>query len=471
MSACCHHGPGYASPKDAIARGPRETLLYVPAVIPDHSRPDYLATIDVDESSATFGQIIHRLPMPHNGDELHHSGWNSCSGCHGDPAAATRKLLILPALGTGRVYGVDVAADPRAPRLAAVAEPEDIQAATGLSYLHTSHCAPDGSIMVSAMGDKEGGAKGGFVLLDQSLKVKGSWGTEHTPFGYDFWYQPRINAMVSTGWGAPKAFSKGFNPAEVADHYANALYFWDWKEKKLTQTVPLGPKGLIPLEVRFLHEPTAAHGFVGAALSSNVIHFTRASDAAPWTTDVVIEQPWTKVEGWVLPEMPPLITDILISMDDRFLYLSNWLRGDIVQYDITDPAHPKVAGRVWVGGSLRKGGSVKVIEGLPEDTPEAPEIPTVKGKALRGGPQMLQLSLDGRRLYVTNSLYSPWDKQFYPDLAKEGSHLLRVNVDTEKGGLALDDTFFVDFGDEPGGPVLAHEVRYPGGDCSSDIFV
>ncbi len=40
------------------------------------------------------------------------------------------------------------------------------------------------------------------------------------------------------------------------------------------------------------------------------------------------------MEGWALPELPPLITDILISLDDRFLYFSNWLRGDIVQYDI-----------------------------------------------------------------------------------------------------------------------------------------
>ena len=31
-----------------------------------------------------------------------------------------------------------------------------------------------------------------------------------------------------------------------------------------------------------------------------------------------------QVKGWVLPELPPLITDILISMDDRFLYFSNW---------------------------------------------------------------------------------------------------------------------------------------------------
>jgi selenium-binding protein 1 len=53
-----------------------------------------------------------------------------------------------------------------------------------------------------------------------------------------------------------------------------------------------------------------------------------------WTTSVVIKQDWTEVEGWVLPKMPPLITDILISLDDRFLYFSNWLRGDICQYDI-----------------------------------------------------------------------------------------------------------------------------------------
>jgi len=49
---------------------------------------------------------------------------------------------------------------------------------------------------------------------------------------------------------------------------------------------------------------------------------------------VAIRQPWLTVEGWLLPEMPPLITDILISLDDRFLYFSNWLRGDIAQYDI-----------------------------------------------------------------------------------------------------------------------------------------
>lgn len=40
-----------------------------------------------------------------------------------------------------------------------------------------------------------------------------------------------------------------------------------------------------------------------------------------------------------------------------------------------------------------------------------PDPVFVKGKRLQGGPQMMQLSLDGKRLYVTSSLYSPLDKQ------------------------------------------------------------
>lgn len=109
--------------------------------------------------------------MPHLGDELHHSGWNACSSCYGD-ASRQRALLILPGLRSSRVYGVDVATDPRAPRLAKVAEPEDILAATGLTFPHTAHCLGSGEIMVSALGDEDGNARGGFFLLDQDLQVR-----------------------------------------------------------------------------------------------------------------------------------------------------------------------------------------------------------------------------------------------------------------------------------------------------------
>jgi len=49
---------------------------------------------------------------------------------------------------------------------------------------------------------------------------------------------------------------------------------------------------------------------------------------------------------------------------------------------------------------------------------EQPEPVYIKERRLFGSPQMLQLSLDGKRLYVTTSLFTPWDKQFYPEAVK-----------------------------------------------------
>jgi selenium-binding protein 1 len=144
--------------------------------------------------------------------------------------------------------------------------------------------------------------------------------------------------------------------------------------------------------------------------------------------------------------VPGVITDLLVSMDDRFLYFTNWLHGDLRQYDISDHANPRLTGRLWLGGLL----------GKPSDA----------GRELHGGPQMIQLSLDGRRLYVTNSLYSTWDNQFYPQLR---SWLLRVDC-SPGGGMQVDHDFFVDFHNRPTGPARAHEVRLQGGDCTTEIF-
>ncbi|HEY7075603.1 MAG TPA: selenium-binding protein SBP56-related protein, partial [Solirubrobacteraceae bacterium] len=123
------------------------------------------------------------------------------------------------------------------------------------------------------------------------------------------------------------------------------------------------------------------------------------------------------------------------------LYFSNWLHGDLRRYDISDPAHPRETARLQLGGVLGR--------------------PAHGDRDLHGGPQMLQLSLDGRRLYVTNSLYSTWDDQFYPDLK---SWLLRIDCDPD-GAMRIDFGFFVDLHF-----ARAHEVRLQGGDCTTEIF-
>lgn len=469
--SCCK-GPGYASPLEAMEKGAREELMYIPCIYESLDKPDFLATVDLDPKSPTYSQVIHRLSMKYAGDEIHHSGWNACSSCH-DDSSRKRNRLILPSVMTSTVYVVDTGSDPRAPTMHKVVEGKEIMDKTGLAYLHTTHCLGSGQVMISTMGGADGNGKGGFVLLNgKDFSVDGSWQArgDEAEFGYDFWYQPRHNVMISTAFGHPKCWTKGFNPADAAaGSYGHSLYFWDWTTRKIIQTIDLGmERGAIPLEVRFLHNPDATEGFVGCTLSGTVFRFYRTENGS-WAADEVIAVPSKEVEGWALPHCPALITDILLSLDDRYLYLSNWLHGDIRQYDITDTKKPKLVGQIWLGGSFCSDGKVKIIK--DEELSAQPKPFVYKEKRIAGGPQMLQLSLDGKRLYCTTSLLKSWDKQFYPDMLKKGSVFIQIDVDTNKGGLTLNENFFVDFGNEPGGPCLAHEPRYPGGDCSSDIWL
>ena len=49
--------------------------------------------------------------------------------------------------------------------------------------------------------------------------------------------------------------------------------------------------------------------------------------------------------------------------------------------------------------------------------------------------------------------------------------MLKIDCDTTTGGLTLDERFYVDFGSGPEGPARAHEIRFPNGDSTSDIWV
>lgn len=439
--------PGFASPANAM-KAPREKLLYVSCTYANTpvKKPDYLAVVDADPASAKYGQVVHRLPMLHVGDELHHYGWNICSSCHGKPG--DRRFLIVPGLKSSRIYIVD-AQNPLALKMHKVIEPEEIAKKANLSAPHTVHCLADETIMISMLGDAKGEGPGGFLLLDSDFDVLGRWENSSAgmKYNYDFWYQPRHNVMVSSEWSAPNTFTKGFNPADVAaEKYGHRLHFWDWKAKTIGQSIDLGDDGRIPLEVRMAHDPAKTYGFVGAALSS--IIWTFAQENGKWAAKKTIAvEPFKAGENSV----PGLISDLVLSMDDRYLYFANWLQGDVRQYDVTDPMKPKLTGQLYVGGLIGKG-------------------EPLAGKKLSGGPQMLQLSLDGKRLYLTNSLFSTWDNQFYPDIAKEGSWLIQLDCDIERGGIKYNEKLLVDFGKEPDGPARAHEIRYPGGDCTSDIF-
>ncbi|MFC7080411.1 selenium-binding family protein [Halorussus caseinilyticus] len=450
-----HEGPGYATPQAAIEEAERERTAYVMGIYTGTGvdAPDFVGVVDLDPESDTYGEVVNRVEMPNVGDELHHFGWNACSSsCHVD--GLERRHLVVPGQRSSRIHVLDTK-DRRDPEITTVIEPEEVFE-HDLSAPHTVHCIPDGQILVSMLGDADGELPGGFLELDENFEVDGRWDPPgEIEMNYDYWYQPRHNVMVSTEWAAPETYYPGFDLEDVeAGKYGRKIHFWDWAEGTVEQTIDLGEEGQIPLEVRFLHTPEAAHGYVGTALSSNVFHFSKdgGDGDGAWSAEKVIDVEAREHDDWDMP-VPGLVTDLLVSMDDRYLFFSNWLHGDVRMYDVSDPANPRLADRIWAGGTF------------------GPSHPTGEDdREVVGGPQMLQLSLDGERLYWTTSLFSSWDDQFYPEEAEKGSVMLKADVNPRKGTMELDEDFLVDFGDLPDGPARAHEIRWPDGDCTSDVW-
>jgi selenium-binding protein 1 len=267
--------------------------------------------------------------------------------------------------------------------------------------------------------------------------------------------------MITSEWGTPDMVRHGLNPELLlAGKYGHQLHVWDLRRRSHRQTLDLGAQHQMALELRPAHDPAKAYGFVGVVVSLEDLsasiwlwHHEGRNGSAEWKARKVITIPAEPADPAVLPPLlqgfkavPPLVSDINLSLDDRFLYVSCWGTGEFQQYDVSDPFNPRLTGSVRIGGIVGK----------------APH-PARPGRPLNGGPQMVEVSRDGRRAYFTNSLYSPWDAQFYP--AGIASWMVKLDVGPN-GGMAFDPKFFLET--EPG--MRAHQVRLQGGDASSDSF-
>ena len=155
-----HHKPAsfHSSPREAM-QSPPEEFLYLACLHEGTgvNAPDFLAVVD-----AEGGRIVHELPMPNMGDELHHYGWNRCSSaCHGPD----RSHLIVPGFRSSRIHIINVADDPRKPRIEKVIEPQELIEKTGYTRPHTVHCMPGENVVISMLGDADGNGVGGFAPL------------------------------------------------------------------------------------------------------------------------------------------------------------------------------------------------------------------------------------------------------------------------------------------------------------------
>ena len=450
----------YPSPRLA-AQAPAEKLAYVAALHAVGTKPDAMTVVDVDPESATYAQIVGQTDLPNVNDELHHFGWNACSStlCPNAPHPhVERRYLVVPGLRSSRIYIMDTKPDPRKPTIVKTIEPDEVISRSGYSRPHTVHCGPEG-IYVGALGNPEGEGPGGVFMMDHdSFNVLGRWemdrGSQY--LAYDFWWHLGHDTMVSSEWGTPNMVENGVIPEKLMNsEYGHCIHIWDLHKRKHLKELDLGKEQQMVLELRPAHDPTKSYGFAGvvvslADLSASIWLWHR--DAGDWAVKKIIEIPAEPADPDDLPPalkdfkaVPPLITDIDLSVDDKFLYVSCWGTGEMHQYDVSDPHNPEQTGSVRIGG---------IVGQTPHPS---------SGQPLNGGPQMVEISRDGKRVYFTNSLYRAWDEQFYP----EGIDGWMVKLDVDpNGGIAFDSKFLLEWPAE----FRPHQVRLQGGDASSDSY-
>jgi selenium-binding protein 1 len=463
----------YPSPKMAM-QAPPERLAYVALINPDKQGPtkqgrsDAIGVVDTDPESKSYGRLVEQVDMPHAGDELHHFGWNACSSClcpYAPHPHMERRYLVVPGINSSRIHILDTKPNPRRPKIVKTIEAQELAKRTNYASPHTIHCGPDG-IYVSALGAPDGGGPGGTFIMDpETFDVIGPWELDRGPqqLAYDIWWHLGQDTLVSSSWGTPNMVKDGANPELLlAGKYGHSLHMWNLRQRRHVQELDLGAEQQMVLELRPAHNPTRTYGFLGVVvslkdLSASVWTWYREQNGSnngsgKWAVKKIIEIPAEPADPKLLPPflqgfkaVPPFVTDINLSLDDKFLYVSCWGTGEFIQYDVSDPLHPKKTASVRLGGIVGRAAH-----------------PAKSKQPLNGGPQMVEVSRDGRRAYFTNSLYTPWDEQFYPDGIRSWMVKLDINP---AGGMAFDPKFFLEFEG-----MRSHQVRLEGGDASSDSY-
>ncbi|NWH96767.1 SBP1 oxidase, partial [Tichodroma muraria] len=267
---------------------PREEVAYVTCTYrcTGIDQPDFLATVDLNPRSCHYGQVIHRLPMPNLKDELHCAGWGPACGCFDSGAAAKRTKLVLPCLISSRIYVVDVGSQCRAPRICKMIEPVDVFWKCNKGYLAVTHALPNGDVLIANMGDPAGNGKGEFPCRDPHSRAGIPIPVPESPFPCPNPHSragipiPRAGIPIPPfGDGSPAPPGPDPFPPCPAGVFGRRLNVWNLSCRSLTQCFDLGEDSL-PLNVRFLHSPDAAEGYVGCALSGAIFRFYKPCEAS-----------------------------------------------------------------------------------------------------------------------------------------------------------------------------------------------
>lgn len=382
--------------------GSSEKYLFVWTGDQARKAPDFVAVVDFDETSKTYGKVIASVPLPGPGasnNEPHHVGLSA----DGKTLALGGLLSVLQ--GQKEIFFFDVS-DPKAPRFISSADPP-------LSSITDEFQAlPGGGFLVTMMGGSQGHAPGRIAEFDKDLRLVAEHPTEPPQDGFNphgISVRPELNLMVTSDFICPSS-TLAATPGDL--ELRGSVRVWDLRARKILRTVPIpGAGGTI--DVRLIPGDRAGRAYTAGMVSDQLY----LVDTSAGTAKSVFDFAAIAKGGW-----PQLMRT---SKDGRRLFVTMNQAGKVVMFDTTDPEAPKV---------------LRVVD-LGKDS----------------GPHYLALTADEKRLVVTDYFLN---EDAAGKVHAEGDHRVHV-LKVATNDLAPDPRFQLDMNSAaPTGPARPHGVAF-----------
>jgi hypothetical protein len=364
------------------------TTLYVWAGDQARVAPDFVAVIDFDENSKTYGKVIRTVPVPASvpsaGNEAHHMHLSA----DGRVLACGGLLSLLE--GEDGIFFFDVK-DTRNPKF--------IKATSAPLSAITDDFLPlaSGGFLVTQMGSNTGGAPGRIAEFDENLHLTHEWPDKPPTDGFNphgISVRPEINLMVSSDFVNPISTINGFPGPELR----GSIRVWNLKTRTIVRTVTI-PSALGTMDVKLIPGDPKQRALTAGMFDSKIyLVDTRSGIYKPVFDAVTV--------GGGPMSMPQILA---ITDDGTRLIFPLLNSGQIVMLDISNPEYPFVLDVVNLG--------------------------------LDSQPHVAQLTDDNKRLVVTDYFLNEDD---FGKLHFEGDHKVHV-LRVERGKLEVDYRFNLDF--------------------------
>ena len=395
------------------------SYLYVWAGDQARKAPDFIAVVDFDEASPTYGKIINTVLVPPPGNianEAHH-----CDVSVDKNILACGGLLSLLRHQDG-IFFFDISD---------AANPKFLFSTKARESAVTDDFFPlqQGGFLISQMGSATGGAPGRIAEFDKNLQfvgnhygnltLAGEWPVKPPLDGFNphgMSVREDRNLMLTADFVLPSSTLNTYPGRPVL---RGSIRVWDLAHRVITKTIKI-PSAKGTMEVMLIPNDPGLRAYTGG-IYDGLIYLI---DTVAGTATPVLDCDSLIPRGLVPPHdgKPQLFA---MTQDGTRLIFGLFDAGLVAMLDISDPSHPKAL--------------------------------DIKSLGLNAGPHTLLLARNDTKLVVSDYFLNE-DK--FGKIHMEGDHKLRA-FDVTQNKLIPDKRFLIDFNTAfPTGPARPHGLAW-----------